>query len=69
MKNQELGNVLHNIYKFSEGLGKTHFQWTKSPKNLQVLAGTDESGFVKWYGQKYYVSHDWKTNSIEIELA
>ena len=68
MKNQELANVLYGIYQFSIGLNKTCFNWNKSPKKLKVLAGTDESGIVKWYGTDYYVYHSWATDSITIEL-
>jgi hypothetical protein len=65
--NQELGNVLFSIFQFSTGLNKSLFQWHKSPKTLAVLAGTDASGIVLWHGRKYYVSHEWATNSIVIE--
>lgn len=65
--NQELGNILHSIYKFSTGLNKPIFKWNESPKSLEVLAGTDFSGIVKWKGRKYYVYHEWQTSSIIIE--
>jgi hypothetical protein len=65
--NKELGDILHNIWLFSTGLNKTLFQWNKSPTGLTVLAGTDTTGIVKWKGRKYYVSHEWQTNSIIVE--
>ena len=65
--NQELGNILHNIWLFSKGLNKTVFQWNMLPASLDVLACTDTSGFVKWHGKRYYVCHDWQSNSIIIE--
>ena len=49
--NQLLGNILFDLYQFSSGLNKHHFQWTRAPKGLQVLAGTDTTGLVKWQGK------------------
>ena len=66
--NQELANVLHNVWSFSTGLNKTLFRWHIAPTNLVVLAGTDTSGIVKWYGKKYHVTPDWESSSIIIEL-
>ncbi len=65
--NQLLGNILFDLYQFSAGLNKHHFQWTRAPTGLEVLAGTDTTGLVKWQGKRYYVCYEWQTNAIVIE--
>jgi hypothetical protein len=65
--NQQLANILHNMYQFSIGLNKTIFRWNLAPKGLKILAGTDSSGIVTWHGRKYYVTYDWQSSAIVIE--
>jgi len=65
--NQELANILHTVWSFSTGLNKTLFRWNTAPDNLKVLAGTDNSGIVKWHGKKYHITRDWESSSIIIE--
>ena len=65
--NQELANILHNVWSFSHCLNKTFFRWQTAPANLKVLAGTDYSGIVQWHGRKYHVTRDWESSSIIIE--
>ena len=60
-------NMLSHSWYFSTGLNKDKFHWTDTPKNLEVLAATDSSGIVKWFGSRYYVYYDTKTQSIIVE--
>ena len=67
MNNKQLIEILSNIYKFSEGLNKKIFMWDKLPKNVKILAGTDNSGIVKWNHKEYYVYYEWLTKTVQIE--
>ena len=66
MDNQ-LKIILEKTYQFAPGLNKHIFMWDKTPKSLKVLAGTDNSGIVKFCNKEYYVYHNYKENKIIIE--
>lgn len=56
-----------DCWLFCKGLNKYRFQWHLLPHTIKILAATDTTGIVLYHGVKYYVSHDYSTDTITIE--
>lgn len=63
----DLLKIFTDIYTYHLGLKKVCFCWYKLPKGIKVLAVTDTSGLFVYNNTRYYVSHDYASNSIIIE--
>ena len=67
-KEEQLKEILKEIWTFAPGLNKHTFDWRKTPKSIVMLAATDSSALLKFQGTEYYVNYVWKTDSIEVEV-